>query len=168
MPMDSTTDHDAHDHVVAVFPDRNKAEAAVADLHAHGLGSEHLGVAVHGTDTVIFEHDDQAEVMHGMQTGAAVGAPVGLLAGLALFTLAVPGLAVGGILGLSAVSAGWGAFLGAYAGIGAGDREGARHAALEHRRLEPGEVLLVVCRHEATDDLEGIMQRHEGELQTTT
>lgn len=166
MSSESTNDHQAHDHVVARFPDRERAEAAVADLRAHGLGSEHLGVAVHSTDTVVFEHDDQAEVLHGLESGAAIGAPVGFLAGLALFALVVPGIAVGGILGLSAVTAGWGAFLGAYAGIGAGDRAGASHAALEQTRLQSGEVLLVACRHEPADDLESIMQRHSGQLRS--
>lgn len=145
MSSDPTNDHQAHDHVVARFPDRDRAEAAVADLREHGLGSEHLGVAVHGTDTVVFEHDDQADVVHGMETGA-----------------------VGGILGLSAVTAGWGAFLGAYAGIGAGDRAGESHAELEQLSLEPGEVLVVACRHEPSDDLGSVMERHGGRLHTPT
>jgi hypothetical protein len=164
MAAPHTQDHAVHDHVAAVFPDRDHAEAAVADLRAHGLGSEHLGVAVHGTDSTVFEHDDQAEVLHGMEVGAAVGVPAGFLAGLALFALAVPGLAVGGILGLSAVTAGWGAFLGAYAGIGAGGRAGSSHAELEQTSLEPGEILVVACRHEPTDDVESIMRRHGGRL----
>ncbi len=168
MSIDHTAVHDVHDHVAAVFSDRSSAEAAVADLRAHGLGSEHLGVAVHGTDTVVFEHDDQAEVLHGMETGAVVGAPVGFLAGLALFALVVPGIAVGGILGLSAVTAGWGAFLGAYAGIGAGDRAGESHAELERLSLEPGEVLVVACRHEPSDDLGSVMERHGGRLHSRT
>lgn len=49
-----------HEHVVAVFPDRDQAAAAVAELQDLGLGSDHLGVAVDGTDQVVFERDEEA------------------------------------------------------------------------------------------------------------
>ena len=78
-----------HEHVVAVFPDRDQAAAAVAELQDLGLGSDHLGVAVDGTDQVVFERDEEAVLGKRLAKGASLGA----LAGLALTALVIPGLA---------------------------------------------------------------------------
>jgi len=48
------------------------------------LGSEHLGLAVHGPDTVVFEENLEHEVGTGIEQGVAVGAPVGAIAGITL------------------------------------------------------------------------------------
>jgi len=73
--------HDEHDHLAAVFSDRDRAAAAVDELRSLGLGSEHLGVAVRGDDTVAFEHDAEADIMHDAEVGAAAGFPIGAIAG---------------------------------------------------------------------------------------
>jgi hypothetical protein len=43
-----------HDHIAVVSADRAHAETAVDEMRALGLGSEHLGVAVRGTDPIGF------------------------------------------------------------------------------------------------------------------
>lgn len=52
-------DQSGHQHIAAVFPDRESAGIAVAELRDQGLGSDHLGVAVHGADRVTFERPDE-------------------------------------------------------------------------------------------------------------
>jgi hypothetical protein len=156
--------HAEHDHIAAVFADRDHAEAAVEELRALGLGSEHLGVAAHSSDTVVFEHDTDHEMLHDLEVGAAVAVPVGFLAGIALATLAIPGLAVGGILALAGVGAGWGAFLGSYIGIGVADRAATEHEDIELTALKPGEVLVVACSHGHADAVRDTMQRHQGTI----
>ena len=71
-------------HLGAVFAHRVDAEAAVEDLRERGLGSEHLGLAVHRPDTVVFEENLEHEVGTGIEQGVAVGAPVGAIAGITL------------------------------------------------------------------------------------
>jgi hypothetical protein len=158
--------HAEHDHLAAVFPDRSHAEAAVEALRALGLGSEHLGVAVHGSDTVVFEHDADRELFRDVEVGAAAGAPLGALAGLALATLTVPGIAVGGILALAGIGAGWGAFLGGSVGLGVGDKASIEHEDMQFAALQPGEVLVVVCSHGHPDAIRETMQRHEGRIRS--
>jgi hypothetical protein len=156
--------HTEHDHIAAVFADRIHAEAAVAELRGLGLGSEHLGVAAHSSDTVVFEHDADHEMLHDVEVGASVGIPIGFLAGIALATLAIPGFAVGGILALAGVGAGWGAFLGSYIGIGVGDPAATEHEDIELTALKPGEVLVVACSHGHADAVRNTMQRHQGTI----
>ena len=67
-------------HLGAIFENRADAEAAVEELRETGLGNEHLGLAVHGPDTVVFEEDLEQEVGKGIEHGVAVGAPVGAIA----------------------------------------------------------------------------------------
>jgi hypothetical protein len=156
--------HNEHDHIAAVFADREHAEAAVEELRALGLGSEHLGVAVHSNDNVVFEHDANTELLHDVEISAGVGIPVGFLAGIALATLAVPGIAVGGILALAGVGAGWGAFLGSYIGIGLGERASLEHEDIELTPSRPDEVLVVACSHGHADTVRNAMQRHQGRI----
>ena len=154
--------HDAHDHIAAVFPDRAHAEAAVDDLRAIGLGSEHLGIAVRSDDTVVFEHDTDAERLTASAVTAAAGVPLGLLAGIGLAALVVPGIAVGGFLALAGVGAGWGAMLGGFLGLTLDDRAVREHETLEWTPLAPGEVLVVACTHGRDDEITDILGRHDG------
>jgi len=168
-PVDSMStevikSHAEHDHLAAVFSDREHAEAAIEELRALGLGSEHLGVAVHTGDSVVFEHDTEAEMLHDLEVGAAVGAPLGFLAGIALAALTVPGIAVGGLLALASAGAGWGGFLGGYVGIGVGEKAINEHADIELLALRPGEVLVVVCSHGYPDEVLDTMRRHHGRI----
>jgi hypothetical protein len=159
--------HNEHDHLASIFADREHATAAVEELRALGLGSEHLGVAVHGGDTVVFEHDADTEMVHDTGIGAIAGAPIGAIAGIALAALAVPGIGViglGGTLAVAGVSALWGGLLGAYTGAAVGEAGWEVHEKLSYTALQQGEVLVVVCSHGHGDAVREVMQRHDGRL----
>jgi hypothetical protein len=161
--------HSEHDHMAAVFADRAHAVAAVDDLRSLGLGSEHLGIAVAGDDTVAFEHDADREMLHDAEVGAAAGVPIGALAGMGLAGLVVPGLGVigvGGMLAIAGASALWGGVLGAYFGTTAGETAWVEHEDMGYTRLEGDEVLVVVCSHGHGDAVRDVMQRHDGRLRT--
>ena len=148
--------HLDHDHTAAVFPDRASAEIAVAELRHRGLGSEHLGVAIHNGEAVAFEHDSGVEMMHGAQIGVAAGAPLGALAGLALVALSASGIgavSVGGILALAGASGMLGGVLGGYLGIAAGAGDWDVHQESRYAHLQPGEVLVVACGHGRVDEV---------------
>ena len=162
-------EHHGHDHLAAVFADRSHAVAAVEELRSLGLGSEHLGIAVHGDDTVAFEHDATAELLHEAEYGAAAGAPIGAIAGIALVALAIPGIGpitVGGMLAVTSASAMFGGLLGAFVGATVGESGWIEHEDIGYTALEEGEVLVVVCGHGRGDTVREIMKRHDGRLRT--
>ena len=157
--------HSHHDHIAAVFPDRDRAGAAVGGLRAIGLGSDHLGVAVQGDDAVVFEHDEAAELAHDTEAGALTGAPLGAIAGIGVALLAVPGIGTigaGGTLALAGASALWGALMGAYTGAAVGESGWESHEDLSFTALEEGEVLVVVCSHGHGDAVREVMRRQGG------
>lgn len=157
-------EHAKHDHIAAVFADRAHAETAVDEMRALGLGSEHLGVAVRGTDPIAFEHDEQTDLVHDLEVGAAAGTPIGALAGLALVAVAVPGIAVGGILALGGASALWGLLMGSYVGVAVGAAGWTTHETFEDVAREPGEVMVVVCSHGHANTVNEVMPRCGGRL----
>ena len=159
--------HAEHDHIGAVFGDRATAELAVEELRSLGLGSEHLGIAVHGTDPIAFEHDEEVDFGHDVEVGMAAGTPIGVIAGIALASIAVPGIGVGGILAFSGASALWGALMGGYAGAARGAEGWTEHEEFEDLPLEPGEVMVVVCSHGHADAIAEVVRRHDGRLLTT-
>jgi hypothetical protein len=157
--------HREHDHLAAVFADREHATAAVDELRELHLGSEHLGVAVRADEAVVFEHDEDAELLRDAEVGAASGISIGALAGLGLAALAVPGIGTigaGGIFALAGASALWGGLLGAYFGAAAGETGWAAHADLGYTALAEDEVLVVVCSHGHPAVIRDVMERHEG------
>ncbi len=159
--------HAEHDHLAAVFPDRETATTAIEQLLALGLGSEHLGVAVHGDDSVVFEHDEDLDLVRDTEVGALVGTPIGAIAGVALAGLVVPGIGLiglGGMFALAGASALWGGMVGAYVGAAAGDEGWNAHHDLTFTPLEPGEVLVVVCTHGHPDAVRQVMERHSGRI----
>lgn len=156
--------HGEHDHRAAMFPDRSTAIAAVDALRALGFGSDHLGIAVRADEPTVFEHDMGTELRRDMEVGAAGGAPLGFLAGLALAAFAVPGIAVGGVLALAGVGAGWGAFLGSVLGLGVGDVASGAHERIEQIHHEVGEVLVVVCSHGYPAVVDDVLVDHGGRL----
>jgi len=159
--------HDEHDHLAAVFADRGHAVDAVDELCSLGLGSERLGIAVHGDDVVAFEHDANAELLRDTEVGATAGVPIGAIAGIGLAALAVPGIGVigvGGMLALAGASALWGGLLGAYLGAAVGGSGWTEHEDIGYTALKQGEVLVVVCSHGHGDVVREIMQRHAGRL----
>lgn len=157
-----TSAHHEHHHVAAVFADHEHATVAVDELRSLGLGSEHLGIAVRGTDDVVFEFDEGADTARDTAVGAAAGAPIGALAGIGLVAAGVPGLAVGGVLALAGVSALWGAMLGAFVGTSVAGDEWDEHEALTYTPLERGQVLVVVCGHGREDEIRDVVGRHGG------
>jgi hypothetical protein len=162
---DDLAAHPEHDHLAAVFADRNEATAAVEELRSLGLGSDHLGVAVHGDDAVVFEHDADAELVRDAEVGVAVGAPTGAIAGLALAALTLPGAGVivaGGMLAIAGASTLWGTLLGGYFGLATGEPGLDTHAAIAEKALEEGEILVVVCSHGHPDAVRDVMERHGG------
>jgi hypothetical protein len=159
--------HNEHDHIAAIFADREHASEAVEELRALGLGSEHLGLAVHAGEPVAFERDEDAEMLHDARVGALAGAPIGAIAGITLASLAVPPIGVvglGGTLAVAGVSALWGGVLGAYTGVAVGEGGSLTHEHLSYTALKNGEVLVVVCGHGHGDAVREIMQRHDGKL----
>lgn len=161
--------HSEHDHLAAVFADRSHAVEAVDELRSLGLGSEHLGVAVHGDDAVAFEHDADTELVHDSEVGAIAGAPIGAIAGLALAALAIPGvgtIGAGGVLAVTGASALWGVLLGASFGATVGESGWIEHEDIGYTALKSGEVLVVVCSHGHPDSVREVLQRHAGQLHT--
>lgn len=158
-----------HRHVAAVFPDRDSAEGAVEELRAMGLGSDHLGVAVHGEGRIVFERDEEVIVGSDAAAGTVAGAGLGALAGMALTALAIPGLAplgIGGLFAIGAATGFGGAMLGGFLGIAAADEAFSAHGEIRETPLEPGEVLLAVLDHGRGDEVEEAMRSNGGRLLT--
>ena len=164
---DDIAAHAEHDHIAAVFPDRATATAAIEHLQALGLGSEHLGLAVHSDDRVVFEHDEDLDLVRDTEVGALVGTPIGAIAGVALAGLVVPGIGLiglGGMFALAGASALWGGLIGGYVGAAAGDEGWNAHRDLTYTALEPGEVLVVVCSHGHPDAAREVLTQHSGRV----
>lgn len=151
-------------HIAAIFPTRHEAEEAVADLVAAGLGSERLGVAVRAGEHVAFERDADRQLFVDLGAGAAVGTPIGLLGGIVLSLAVIPGLAVGGILGVTLAGAAWGAIFGGLIGADVGDVEWTQHENVAFEHLEPDEVLVVVKAHDHETLYRQIFTRHGARL----
>lgn len=155
-------------HLGAVFPDRSAGEGAVEELRELGLTDEHLGVAIHQGDSYVFEEDAGAEVSHGIEEGIAIGAPLGMVAGMTLFAVLVPGigtLGLGGVLAAGGITGALaGGFWGAYLGLSAKERVLDEEQDWEHVALRPGEVLVVVAGHGDPAHVRSILERHGGHL----
>ena len=155
-------------HIGAVFPDQHSAVAAVDALRDAGLAEEHLGVAVHHSEVYALEEDVDAELVHGMERGIAIGAPIGAIAGMTLLALAVPGLGtlgVGGILAAGGVTGALaGGFWGAYLGLTAEEPKLNEEWDWERLDLQSGEVLLVVSGHGHPDQVTSLLLSHGGRL----
>jgi hypothetical protein len=154
----------------AIFDDRTIAEAAVEDLRNSGLADEHLGVAVHGTDTYAFEQDVEAETIQGLERGAAIGAPIGAIAGMTALALIVPGVGTIGVAGILAAGGVTGAlaggFWGAYLGIKAEEHIMEEEWDWERIPLQPGQVMVVVDQHGYPDEVRRILERRGGRIIT--
>jgi hypothetical protein len=160
-------DRTDHEHVVAVLPGAIAATAAVTALRVAGFGSEHLGLAVQHGDPIAFEHDDDADLRHDVTRAAALGAPVGALAGMALFAAAAPRLAIGGVLAFAAAGTVGGSVLGALVGVLHGQPSRDEHLDLTAQLgslLASGEVLIVCLAHEAREQVRDILVAHGGRL----
>ncbi len=152
----------------AIFEDRTMAEAAVEDLRRSGLADEHLGVAVHESDTYVFEEDVEAETAHGMERGIVIGAPIGAIAGMTALALIVPGVGTLGVAGILAAGGVTGAlaggFWGAYLGIKAEEHIMEEEWDWERTPLQPGQVMVVVDQHGHPDEVKRILEGHGGQI----
>ncbi len=155
-------------HLGAVFGDRAPAEAAVEELRQLGLADEHLGVAVHHSDSYMFETDADAEVTHDIEQGIAVGAPIGAVAGMTIMALAVPGVGILGVGGILAAGGITGAFAGSVVGatvaLSVDGRLLDEEWDWEQTPLRPGQVLVVVADHGHPDEVPDVLERHGGHL----
>lgn len=152
------------DHIAAIFASQHAAEGAIGDLIAAGLGSEELGVALRLGEHTIFERDADRRFFRDVGVGTAVGAPIGLLGGIAISLAAIPGLAVGGILAVSLMGGVWGAIFGGILGADVGDVEWTQHENLAFEHLNEGEVLVVLKSHGREPMCRQIFTRHDGRL----
>lgn len=159
--------HGRHDHIAAIFDDRQSAQASVDELRQLGLGSDELGMAVRQGATHAFERDAEGEIVHDTDVGVAVGGVVGALAGMSLAAVAfLPAgvVGLGGILLFGLPGGLVGAMLGGYAGDDVGERAFFEREELVATMLEPGQVLVAVCSHGHPEAVEAIFERHGGEL----
>src|SRR5262249_40991551 len=130
-PEERTMTNSVPTAVVAAFPGRQQAEAALAELHAAGFRGEEVGWAMLGEDGSVetpLEHE-AAHTAAGAASGALSGGVIGGL-GLAAVSLLIPGVGpiIGGgmlatVLGGAALGAAGGGLLGALTGLGLGDEE---------------------------------------------
>ncbi len=164
---EETAAHGSHDHIAAILPSREAAEAAIKELREVGLGSEHLGVALRHGDHAVFERDEEVDLGHDVEAGVLGGAGVGVLAGVALFAVAVPGIGLAGVAAIGAATALGGTMLGGYLGVFRASEEFDSHEKLREIALEPDEVLVVACGHHHPDLVEAAMERHGGRLIAT-
>jgi len=154
----------------AILGDRIRAESAVEDLRRLGLADEHLGVAVHGSDVYVFEENVEAETVHSMGRGIAVGAPIGAIAGMTALALIVPGVGTLGVAGILAAGGVTGAlaggFWGAYLGLRAEEHIVDEELDWERTPLQTGQVMVVVDQHGHPDEVKRILEHHGGRILT--
>jgi hypothetical protein len=167
--MSSGQGHVTHEpQLGAVFSSRLGAQVAASELQRSGLGVEHLGVAVHGSDVYVLEEDVGAELARGIEAGVAVGAPLGAIAGMAVLTGitgATAGLGLGGILAVGAITGALaGSFWGGYLGLRRREPRIENEWDWERVILAPGQVLVVVDQHGDPEAVREILQRHGGRL----
>lgn len=156
-------------HLGAIFDDRTSAESAVDALLAAGLAEEHLGIAVHHSEeSVAFDEDVDHDVAEGMETGIAIGAPLGAIGGMAFIALVVPGVGTIGVAGALAAGAAVGGLagtvIGAFFGLETEEPLLDEEWHWERVTLEPGQVLVVVAAHGHPVDVADILVDHGGRL----
>lgn len=106
--------------VVSVFRSHETAHSAIERLRALGFDDEDFGLAIHDPNQYEFVGDKARAMVKDMVRGAAIGVPVGSLAGIALLGVLIPTvgvMGVGGVLASVLVGAKWGAVLGTLGGL---------------------------------------------------
>jgi hypothetical protein len=140
--------------VVASFPDRHKATAAVDALRATGFTNSQIGVLARDTRTGWVNDPTGTRWEEGMGIGAAAGAATGLGLGLAVAAgLLVPlgPVIAGGTAMALLASAGTGAAVGTVTGgvMGLGIPEGEQ--AYYKSEIDAGRALVTVDTDRPTD-----------------
>lgn len=154
--LDATNDgrDRAREHVAGVFTNREAASSALEGLRALGVDEGHIGIALNQGERVAFEHDDESGLVRRIVEGLAIGAPIGAIAGIALASVVVPGLAVGGLGAFGGAGTLWGLLVGGYGATTTEAGRWDRHERFRSLHLEPGEVLVVVMGHGHTHQVE--------------
>jgi hypothetical protein len=157
--------HDNNLPVIAVFPNRGMADAAIDELWHAGFGKDEIGVAspgepLHEATTAPGRQEDRVGRAAG--TGALTGGVVGALAG-AVAALTIPGfgpILVGGMLlsmfGGAAAGAALGTFAGPFVAMGLSEDE-ARHYECEFRA---GRTIVAVRAPDRDDEAASILHNH--------
>jgi len=155
-------------HIGAIFTNRLEAEAAVNELRTLGIADEHLGIAIHEPGQLVYEEDVENDEAIAAEEGALVGAPVGVIAGMALIALVLPGvgpLSAGGLLAAGgAAGALIGGFVGGVAGLATIQHEAEERRKWEDHHLPPGEVLVVARDHQQPTRVSSVLTGHGGRL----
>lgn len=151
--------------IPAVFGSKEQAEAAIADLRKHGFSDDDIGIAVPQPGKYALPDEEEAgETWKGFVKGAALGAPIGALAGFALFSLVVPGGAAVGLGGALLFALRDGALWGAALGGGLGLYSKIRWNPEEDRwceiQLGGNDVLVVVRAGQRLEEARHILERH--------
>lgn len=148
--------------VPGVFASAEQAEAAIGALRALGFDNDDLGDAVPDPAHHLMDNSD-AEMLHGLAIGAAIGTPVGVLVGIGLVFLTVPGLValgVGGVMVGVYLGGGFGIYLGAVLGLAAKMH---RVTAIERQfkiPLDGSNVQIVVLAGRQATAVRQIMEQH--------
>ncbi len=152
-------------HLAGVFPSWEDAARAVTDLHEYGLGDDFLGLVIHAEGDHGLVMPAENDLLDAVGEGALVGVPVGVLAGLAVVAVAVPGMGTvgaGGILAAGGGAAALGALMGSVTGATLKHGELADARAFEEVPLAPGEVMVYV---NPPDDQTHIWTDEKGEME---
>lgn len=148
--------------VPAVFATAEQAEAAIGALRELGFDNDDLGDAVSDPAHHFMDNSD-AEMLHGLAIGAAIGTPVGVLVGIGIVFLTVPGLmalGIGGVLVGVYLGGGFGIYLGAVLGLAAKMHQ---VTAIERRYklvLDGSNVQIVVLAGRQATAVRQIMEQH--------
>lgn len=149
------------DDLAAVFQDRVSAEAAVDELHRHGLLDEDVHLVPHTpAEHIVYEHDPGATVTSGVVTGAVIGGLLGAIVTVLLLT-AVPVDAPGtieliGLLGGALV----GGYLGGFIGLAVEQRVIETQHDWEQVAVPADGWLLVISDHGRRRRATDVLSRH--------
>ena len=172
-------------YMIAIFEDRQHAEAAITGLTAAGIPAEDIGIAagehhhrslidrlgMHDTPLLTgsnanVQEENREAAEKGMLAGAGVGAIAGLIAGIGLLAASGAGLALlvagpiaaaigGGVTGAAAGGLG-----GALIGMGIPHE----HAQQLQERVHAGAIIVSLHADERyVDDIERVFNEHEVE-----
>jgi hypothetical protein len=150
-------------HIAAVFENKEQAEATIADLRDLGLTDDDLGLVVPEPGRYKLEDHESEEIGRGIIRGAAIGVPIGGLAGLTLAAVGVPGIGVLGLSGLafSLLQGGfWGAFVGSFGGLVARVMAGAEEEHWCEIPVGGSEILLIARAGASFAEAHQVIHRH--------